>query len=324
MLKTSTLLRVTVKGMLYSTPLSRYLTQYPMESNDPCARYCYSVWLRHLCMLYQSGVDTNITTLAELGPGDSVGVGIAALLSGAEQYLAFDAYAQMNVESNLALLDQIAALFAAREPIPAETEFPNLKPYLESYEFPFHILPEARVKTALAPERLNHIRNSILRADNSGMIRFYPDFADVDAIEHGSLDLVLSQAVMEHIEHPDNIYEILHDWLRTGGAMSHQIDLKCHDTSDCWNGHWTYSDFVWRMILRGRNRPYPLNRWPLTWHLDAVRQTGFEVTREKRVIGQSSLQRRQLNKQFMGMTAEDLTTSGLFMIAKKQAAEHLV
>jgi hypothetical protein len=55
------------------------------------ARYCYSVWLRHLCMLHRHGLPTQFETVVELGPGDSLGVGLAALLTGAERYIALDA-----------------------------------------------------------------------------------------------------------------------------------------------------------------------------------------------------------------------------------------
>src|SRR5689334_3926898 len=47
------------------------------------ARYCYSVWLRHLSMAARLGLNTDPKDVAELGPGHSIGVGLAALLSGA-------------------------------------------------------------------------------------------------------------------------------------------------------------------------------------------------------------------------------------------------
>src|SRR5689334_17334685 len=47
------------------------------------ARYCYSVWLRHLSLAAANGLDTDPKSVAELGPGDSIGIGIAAVLTGA-------------------------------------------------------------------------------------------------------------------------------------------------------------------------------------------------------------------------------------------------
>jgi hypothetical protein len=52
------------------------------------ARYCYSVSLRHLSFLQRRGLRTTFKTIVELGPGDSLGIGLAALLSGVERYMA--------------------------------------------------------------------------------------------------------------------------------------------------------------------------------------------------------------------------------------------
>ena len=49
------------------------------------ARYCYSIWMRYLVMAYESGLPTRPDVAAELGPGKSLGVGCAALLSGANR-----------------------------------------------------------------------------------------------------------------------------------------------------------------------------------------------------------------------------------------------
>ena len=50
------------------------------------ARYCYAVWLRHLVALAEAGVPFQPEVVLELGPGDTVGVGIMALLTGAKEY----------------------------------------------------------------------------------------------------------------------------------------------------------------------------------------------------------------------------------------------
>ena len=45
--------------------------------------YCYSVWLRHLTIITKAVPNFAPKVVVELGPGDSLGLGCAALLSGA-------------------------------------------------------------------------------------------------------------------------------------------------------------------------------------------------------------------------------------------------
>ena len=84
---------LTAKALL--SGLATWLPGYPVmrrTGGTDSARYCYSVWLRHLVLLHASGRMRHRVprVVAELGPGDSIGIGIAALLSGAEKYYAFD------------------------------------------------------------------------------------------------------------------------------------------------------------------------------------------------------------------------------------------
>src|SRR5262249_222054 len=100
------------------------------------ARYCYAVWLRHLCLLHRHLLPTTFETVVELGPGDSVGTGLAALLSGAERYIALDAVRYANRVRDLQILQELIALFQSRAPVPDQLEFPLIQPPLPSYGFP--------------------------------------------------------------------------------------------------------------------------------------------------------------------------------------------
>jgi hypothetical protein len=128
--------------------------------------------------------------------------------------------------------------------------------------------------------------------------------------------MIYSQAVLEHVDKLDYTYEILCRWLKPGGFMSHQIDFKCHQTAKEWNGHWSYSDFMWKLI-RGR-RPYLLNRQPLSIHLTLLEKLNFKVVCDIKIKDTSGINRERLAPRFKNMSNEDLTTSGAFIQAIKR------
>jgi hypothetical protein len=105
------------------------------------ARYCYSVWLRHLLKLERSGLPATFETMVELGPGDSLGIGLAALLSGVHRYIALDVVRYADSARNVQILEELIALFRDRASIPDEAEFPRVWPRLSEYGFPADLRP---------------------------------------------------------------------------------------------------------------------------------------------------------------------------------------
>ena len=104
-------------GLATFIPGLRYLTGRT-TGGTVSARYCYSVWLRHLCMLHWHGMPTTFQTVVELGPGDSLGTGLAAILCGADRYIALDAVRYANSVRSLQNLEALIALLRNRSPIP--------------------------------------------------------------------------------------------------------------------------------------------------------------------------------------------------------------
>ena len=126
------------------------------------ARYCYSVWLRHLVNLRDQGIPCRFEAVAELGPGDSLGMGLAALLSGAVRFDALEVVRHDNDARNLQVLDELVTLFRDRADIPDAEELPRVRPTLESYRFPREILPDSLLDATLAPDRVAAIRRALL------------------------------------------------------------------------------------------------------------------------------------------------------------------
>jgi hypothetical protein len=311
------------RGMLTYVPVIERRIVKRTRGTDS-ARYCYSVWLRHLVMARAAGLSDEPRTVAELGPGDSLGIGLCALLTGASTYVGLDLVNYASAARNGAVLDELVDLFRRRAAIPDASEFPEVKPYLSSYEFPSQILTEERLASGLSPSRVALVRgalehmNDAAPAASSGGVRivYRAPWNDPAVIERGSVDMVYSQAVLEHVDDLEATYRALAAWIRPGGFASHQIGFVSHGLTPEWNGHWTISDSVWKAI-RGR-RPYLLNREPASTHLRLVRESGLEIVAKARVQLPSDVPRERLARRFRDMSDEDLTTKAIFVQAVKR------
>jgi hypothetical protein len=280
------------------------------------ARYCYSVWLRHLVLARDNHLNTSPETVAELGPGDSLGICVSALLSGAKRCFALDVVAHANTERNLAIFDGVVTLFESRAAIPDDVEFPGVYPKLKDYSFPSDILTDSRIDTALSPERIQKLRASLANLDaNDSVIRYRAPWFDSSVVEENSVDMIFSQAVLEHVDDLEMVYRTMNQWLKARGYISHQIDLNSHGWAEEWNGHWTYSDFMWKLI-RGRDS-WLINREPQSTHIRMLTNAGFEIVNCLPVEKVSSIGLNNVAKRFRGMTEQDLTTSGLFVQATR-------
>jgi len=281
------------------------------------ARYCYSVWLRHLVMAKSNGLNPYPRVVAELGPGDSLGIGLAALICGCDKYFAFDVVEHANAKRNAKIFDELVTLFKNRAPIPIDDEFPEVEPSLGKYDFPAEILDENRLQHALEKSRIERIRDSISdfqRKDS--LIQYRVPWYDETILGKESVDMIYSQAVLEHVDDLRSTYRAMHSWLKSAGYISHQIDFKCHGTANEWNGHWAYSDFMWKLI-KGK-RPYLLNREPHSTHIAILIEEGFKVVCDNTIKSESSLTINELAPKFKSISSDDLITSGAFIQALKK------
>lgn len=310
-------IKAITKGMLtYFVPSSFYSSS---TGGTTSARYCYSVFLRHFVRLNQKR-PVRLGNIAELGPGDSLGIGLSALIAGADRYFAFDVRPFSREEQNLRVFDELVELFIKRTPIPTESEFPEIKPEISNESFPAHLLTDEHLKRTLNPERLTTLRNALKgnQPKSTSPISYVAPWFDTSLIKEGTIDWIFSQAVMEHVDDLDLVYSACNKWLRPGGVMSHQVDFRSHGTASSWDGHRAYSDTVWRLI-RGA-RPYLINRQSLDAHRRIVNNIGFQFVDEAIIQTTPTLQRRELASRFKSLSNDDLRASGAFLASQKQTA----
>ncbi len=310
-----------IKGLLSLTPAKAWMGGREGGGSNS-ARYCYSVWLRHFVLAARHGFLSEPEIVAELGPGDSLGAGLAALLSGCKTYLAIDVVPFADKHKNLAMLDELAESFKKRSPVPDNREFPDLFPCLDDYSFPKDLLRKERLEAALTEERITLLRRNLqgerTQADSIPAVRYIAPWNSTSLVEPNSVDFIFSQAVMEHADDLQVCYDAMYSWLKPGGMISHEIDFKSHGTSASWNGHLTYSDTVWR-IIRGR-RPYFLNRMTCSQHLQAMQESGFSIVSTTRHKKPACISLDSVCRSIGAITEEDITTASAHIIAYKQGA----
>ena len=289
---------------------------------DDLARYCYTIWLRHLSILYKNGFTKIPNTIAELGPGDSIGTGLAGLVCGAKKFYALDVVEHTNIKNNISVFDELVTLFAKHSTIPDDNEFPLVLPRLSSYNFPSEIFTNNDLEKLLDKSRIEYLRSELVgMEEKKNSIQYMCPWNDPKIIENDSVDVVFSQAVLEHVRDLNHTYESMYRWVKKGGCISNQIDFESHGLSDEWNGHWSFSDLTWKLI-KG-NRPYLINREPLSKHLEAAQDAGFKIISVLPVKTFSSdtytgtIRRANLTKKFKNISEEDFTTTSAHILARK-------
>ena len=286
------------------------------------ADYCYGVWLKHLTLLCASGHEGLPATVAELGPGDSLGVGLAAVLSGVDTYRALDVKRFSNPARNERILDDLIGLFRSRAPRPTKG-WPDFDEHLDPRLFPSQVLDEERLTRSLSPERIEAVRAALrdgMSPDGTISIRYVAPWEDTKDVERGSVDLILSHSVLAHVRDLAKTYDACSTWLAPSGWMSHQVDFKSHGLARKWNGAWSVgSEFYWDLIAGKRD--CWINRAPVSVHLAALERAGFEPHLVLKRTREDGIGRAQLAKRWEALSTDDLTCAELFVQARLHARD---
>jgi hypothetical protein len=282
--------------------------------------YYYEVWLKHLTLLHHNNLYNSPDSIAELGPGDSFGIGIAALLCGASNYFALDVAALSNPEQNLRALDELVDMLRRRAPRPSKG-WPDYDDLLDKNLFAGHILTDEVLNGSLTPERIASIRRILsgtTERDGAITLAYRVPWNDPSVIRKDSIDLIISQAVLEHVVDIHSTYGAMYQWLRPGGVMSHQIDFRSHGLTRQWNGHRALSEWIWKIMLG--KRLYMINREPCSAHLQSMTKCGFEIISVQKLHSSDGIPRSRLAKKWRDISDDDLTCSEVVVQARKPAA----
>lgn len=297
-----------VGGLAYRFSVKR------LRTGGTCsARYCYSVWMRHLIHYYQ--IKKNIPrVVAEFGPGDTIGSGVAALLCGVEKYYALDFTRYAGMRNIDTIFDQLLKMIRERSDIPDDSEFPGVYPKLKSYSFPDYILTDEILEECLNDERVNRIKSELRQVRDgrkAEMIHYLAPWWKENTVAI-KCDMIFSQAVLEHIDDYAYAHHVIANVAKVGAVVSHQIDFSCHGCADQWNGHWAYGSLTWRLIYG--TRPYFLNRAPLADHINEMIKSGIKIQKCVRIRGTDSISRKDASRKYRKMSEKDFHTRGAYVL----------
>jgi SAM-dependent methyltransferase len=252
----------------------------------------------------------------ELGPGASLGVGLAALVSGAARYYALDVERGVDARRELGVFDRLVELFRTRAPVPGPEEFLLVRPSLEVWDFPAFVLESSALEQALAPPRLRELRAQLAQLDHGcSVIRYTVGLDAQQNIPEESVDFVISQAVMERVNDLPRAYRTIARLLRPGGLSSHSIDFGEPLISAFWNGNWARSELLWA-LMRGRQTSWN-NREPHSAHIQYMCAAGLRIVADLVVKDTSGLPRERLAARYRSLDDNDLLTRSAYILAAK-------
>jgi SAM-dependent methyltransferase len=304
------------RGLLTYVPAINDLFPSRSDGHTASARYCYSLWMRHLTLLHAHGFRGTPQTIAELGPGESLGVGLCALLCGSDRYVGLDVVAHSSPEMNQRILEELIPLFRERASGHVKG-WPDFSAYLDEQGFPSRILTAEILENALRRERIDDIRRAVTSPSPANPIKaeYKAPWSDPRVMDESSIDLIVSASVLEHVVDLPGAYRALYHWLKPGGWMSHQVDFKGHGLTKRWNGFRTVSESVWNFAVG--QRPYLINRAPPSVHLKLLQEAGFRLLTQQKLLRNDGVRREELAPRWADISDEDLNCAALYVIATK-------
>lgn len=135
-------------------------------------------------------------------------------------------------------------------------------------------------------------------------------------IEDESVDLIFSQAVLEHVRRHDFL-ETMQECrriLRPGGICSHQVDLRDHLSGGLSNLR--FSENIWESTFFAKSGFYT-NRIQYSQMLNIFRQAGFQTqVTEVRRWEALPIRRNHLSKEFSSLPENELSISGFDVLLR--------
>ncbi|PDV86509.1 hypothetical protein CO652_20790 [Rhizobium sp. H4] len=283
-----------------------------VEGGTASARHCYDLFFRHYGHLAPWLNGKRPEVLVEVGPGSSLGVGLAALLAGVDTYIGLDLQDHRSMEHDLEVLSGLIELFGERAAFWDNTVSGDIFFPPSPTNFAWNRI-DGIVQQRLSAEAIDALKADLV--NGSERLKFVAPWTDFNVLQAGVADWLMTHSVMEHVDNLVDTYIAIARWLKPGGFATHLIDFQSHGLSSDWNGHWVLSAPTWTM-MRGR-RPYLINRKWRSHHINLMQESGFEILAELQYIRTDGLGRKELRAPFTSMPDGDEKVAMSFFVTRK-------
>lgn len=261
------------------------------ESAAQIARYFRECFEDYLAALQVNAADTEPFLAGkralEYGPGDVPAVAMLMVAHGAEKVYCVDRFPMVtlspkNVEVLTCLLEGLSGEAKRR----AESCFRE----------------SGRPASGLSEDRIHYL---VRPGGLSGLSR--------------AVDLVISRAVLEHVDDLSATFADMYHALRDGGISAHQVDLKSHglhrrNPLDFL----TWPQSLWQWMYGHKGVP---NRWRVDRYRDVIRERGLDMILLEPTGHASETDveevRPYLAPPFRNLSDEDLSWLGFWLICRK-------
>lgn len=126
----------------------------------------------------------------------------------------------------------------------------------------------------------------------------------------GSVNLVTSRSVMEHVADPAAAYTAMARVLRPGGVLHHDVDFTAHHAD-------RFAFYRLPPVATGGTAFDGLNELRLSDHVAILRGLGLDVTVRRQQRESSCVDRTTLAPRFASYGDEDLMTTRAVLVARK-------
>lgn len=227
--------------------------------------------------------------ILEYGPGDLPGVAMLLVAKGARKAYCVDRFSMISVDKkSMAVINSLAAQLS-------ETERQRFLACLANPDAPQQGFSADHVEYLVRPDGLSKMDEAV--------------------------DLVISRAVLEHVNDLEATFTDMLRAMRPGSLSIHQVDLKSHGL------HRTnpldfleYPQWLWNLMYSHKGVP---NRWRVDRYRELLGKLPLEVLdfHPTALFNKADVNNvnSRLAEPFRGISAEDLAWQGFWLSCRKKA-----